>query len=92
MAVRWRTDVIYHGAMTQDELKAILERVLTWPSKRQEDAVRVLNEMEKQDAAPYRLTDEQALEVERRRADFAEGDERYATDEEMAAFWKKCGL
>jgi hypothetical protein len=48
--------------------------------------------MEKQHATPYRLTEEQALEVERRRADFAEGNERYATDEEMAAFWKKCGL
>jgi hypothetical protein len=31
-------------------------------------------------------------EVERRRTDFLSGKERYATDEEMAALWKKCGL
>ncbi len=78
--------------MTKEQVKEILDRVLTWPPKRQEDAVRVLSEMEEQDASPYRLTDEQVSEVERRRADFAAGRERYASDEEMAALWKKCGL
>jgi hypothetical protein len=78
--------------MTKDQVKEILDRVLTWPPKRQEDAARMLSAMEEQDASPYRLTDEQVLEIERRRADFAAGRERYATDEEMAALWKKCGL
>ena len=78
--------------MTKDQVKEILDRVLTWPPKRQEDAVRLLSDMEAQDASPYRLTDEQVAEVERRRADFAGGRERYATEEEMAALWKKCGL
>ena len=77
--------------MTKDQVKEILDRVLTWPAKRQEDAVRVLVEMEEQDASPYRLTDEQVTEVERRRSDFAAGLERNATDEEVAALWKKCG-
>jgi hypothetical protein len=31
-------------------------------------------------------------EVERRRAAAARGEEPYASDEEMAALWKKCGL
>jgi hypothetical protein len=48
--------------------------------------------MEEQNASSYRLTDEQVAEVERRRAGFSAGRERYATDEEMAALWKKCGL
>ncbi len=78
--------------MTKNQVKEILDRVLTWPPKRQEDAARVLSEMEAQDASPYRLTDEQVAEIGRRRADFAAGSERYATDEEMAALWKKCGL
>jgi hypothetical protein len=82
----------YSAVMTKDQVKEILDRVLTWPPKRQEDAVRVLTEMEEQDASPYRLTDERVAEVHRRRADFAAGRERYATDEEMAALWKKCGL
>jgi hypothetical protein len=78
--------------MTKEQVKEILDRVLTWPAIRQEDAARVLSEMEEQDASPYVLTDEQVEEVGRRRVDFAEGRERYATDEEMAALWKKCGL
>jgi len=78
--------------MTKNQVKEMLDRVLTWPPKRQEDAVRVLSEMEEQDESPRSLTDEQVEEVRRRRADFAAGKERYATDEEMAALWKKCGL
>ncbi len=78
--------------MTKDQVKEILDRVLTWPPNRQEEAARMLSAMEAQDASPYRLTDEQVAEIERRRADFTAGRERYATDEEMAALWKKCGL
>jgi hypothetical protein len=48
--------------------------------------------MEKEDESQHVLTDEQAEEVQPRRADFAAGRERYATNEEMAALWKKCGL
>lgn len=77
--------------MTREQVKEILDRVLTWPPERQEDAARVLTEMEEQDAAPYHLTDEQVEEVGRRRGDFREGTERNATDEEIAALWKKCG-
>jgi len=78
--------------MTKDQVKQILDRVLDWPPQRQEDAARMLREMEQQDASRYRLTDDQAAEVERRRADFRAGKERYATDEEIAALWQKCGL
>ena len=54
--------------MVSKVLKEILERVETWPEDRQEDAARVLIEMEEQDAIGYSLTDEQVAEVERRRA------------------------
>jgi DNA-binding PadR family transcriptional regulator len=78
--------------MTRDQVKKMLERVLAWPPERQEDAVRLLSKMEEQDNTIYRLTNEQVEEVERRRREFAEGRERYATDEEIAALWRKCGL
>jgi hypothetical protein len=58
----------YKRAMTKDQVKEVLDRVLTWPRKRQEDAARVLTAMEAQDASGYRLTDEQLAEVRRRRA------------------------
>jgi hypothetical protein len=42
--------------MKKDQIAAVLERVRTWPAARQEDAARLLLEMEAHDASPYRLT------------------------------------
>jgi hypothetical protein len=55
--------------MSREQVKAVLDRVLTWPSERQEDAAKVLLLMESQDESVYRLTDEQVEEVRRRVAD-----------------------
>jgi hypothetical protein len=55
--------------MSKEQVKAVLDRVLTWPAERQEDAAKVLMLMESQDESVYRLTDEQVEEVQRRRAD-----------------------
>jgi hypothetical protein len=55
--------------MSKEQVKAVLDRVLTWPSERQEDAAKILMLMESSDASIYRLTDEQVEEVQRRRAD-----------------------
>jgi hypothetical protein len=54
--------------MTKDQVKQILDRVLTW-SQQQADVVQMVELMEEQDRAPLRLTDEQAAEVGRRLAD-----------------------
>jgi hypothetical protein len=54
--------------MTREQVKKVLDRVLTWPPERQEDAARALSAMEEQDASGYQLTDEQLAEVRRRRA------------------------
>jgi hypothetical protein len=60
---------MYIVHMSREQVKAVLDRVLTWPSERQEDAAKVLSLMEAQDDSAYRLTDEQVAEVQRRRAD-----------------------
>jgi hypothetical protein len=52
--------------MTKEQVKEILDRVLTWPPERQADVVHVVEKMEEQDKSDLRLTDEQAAEVRRR--------------------------
>jgi hypothetical protein len=52
--------------MTKEQVKAILDRVLTWPEARQDDVARILLAMEEQDNSPLQLTEEQAAEVKRR--------------------------
>jgi hypothetical protein len=55
--------------MTKEQMKEILDRVLTWPSERQADVAEVVTLMEIQDQSAVRLTDEQAAEVRRRLAE-----------------------
>jgi hypothetical protein len=55
--------------MTKEQVKEILERVLTWPPERQAEVAEVVTLMEEQDKSALRLTDEQAAEVRRRLAD-----------------------
>ena len=74
------------------DLEQLIERVRHWPKERQEDAAEVLREMERQDKSGYRLTDAQAREVARIQQDIREGRATLATDEQMAALWKSCGL
>jgi hypothetical protein len=52
--------------MSKEQVKAILDRVLTWPEQRQEDAAKMLMLMESTDQSVYRLTDDQVAEVRRR--------------------------
>lgn len=78
--------------MDDKTLDEVIERVRLWPEERQRDAAEVLLEMERQDASRHRLSDVQADEVARIQHEFAEGRGVVATDEEMAALWKSCGL
>jgi uncharacterized protein YigA (DUF484 family) len=78
--------------MAAKNLEELMERVRHWPKQRQEDAAEVLLEMERQDTSGYRLTDAQAREVARIQAEIREGKTTFATDEQMAALWKSCGL
>jgi len=73
-------------------LEEVMERVRHWPRERQEDAAAVLLEMEWQDKSGHRLTDAQAQEVTRIQRQIREDTATFATDEQMAALWKSCGL
>jgi len=66
--------------MTKDQVKEVLDRVLTWPPERQADVVHMVELMEEQDRSDIRLTDEQVAEVRRRLAD---PDPKFLTLEEV---------
>jgi hypothetical protein len=68
--------------MTKEQVKEILDRVLTWPPERQSDAAEMLTLMEEQDKSDYQLTDEQAAEVRRR---FAKANPKYVSLAEVRA-------
>ena len=61
--------VCYLAAMTKDQVKEILDRVLSWPPERQADLAHVAELMEEQDKSALQLTEEQLAEVRRRRAE-----------------------
>ena len=63
----------YKRLMTREQIKAALDRVLTWPPERQKDALEFLNAIEALDRSAYGLTDEQETEVRRRLASPAQG-------------------
>jgi len=73
-------------------LREVIERVQTWPDDRQDDAARFLLDLEAQQTNAYRLTQEQVKEVEDTQRQLRDGSMKFATDDEMAAFWKQCGL
>jgi hypothetical protein len=54
--------------MTKEQVKRILDRVLTWPPERQADVAHMVEIMEEQDNSTLRLADEHLAEVRRRRA------------------------
>jgi len=55
--------------MTKDQVKEVLDRVLTWPLERQADVVHMVELMEEQDRSDLRLSDDEAAEVRRRLAE-----------------------
>jgi len=61
--------ICYNVFMTKEQVKAALDRVLTWPPERQEDAVEMLKAVEEQDTSSLRLSDAQLAELRRRRAE-----------------------
>jgi hypothetical protein len=61
------------------------------PEDRQEELAEALF-AHMADNQRIRLTDEQVEEVRRRQRELSEEKTRFATDEEMNALWKKCGL
>jgi predicted transcriptional regulator len=73
--------------MTKAEIDAVLDRVKTWPPERQEEAMRVLLELEAEDAGVYVLSDEERAAIEEGMEQARRGE--FATDEEVAALFNR---
>jgi len=71
-------------------LEQAIEKVQRLPETEQNRAVELLLGFADSGQARYRLTDEQLAEVERARQEAREG--KFASDEEMAALWRRFGL
>ena len=68
-------------------LEDMLKRVKSWPEQRQEDAVRVLEAMERTGLAPYEVTDEERAAIEIGLAQAKRGE--FVSDTDMDAFWNR---
>jgi hypothetical protein len=61
-------------AMTKHEIEAVLARVRTWPVDRQEDAARILLQMEEMDSEPAELTEEDRAALDEAEAEIERGE------------------
>lgn len=74
--------------MTKDQVKEVLDRVLTWPPERQEDAAQLLLELEAQGAF-YHPSDDEMAAIEEGLAQARRGE--FASADEIAALLKPGG-
>ena len=58
--------------MTKDQVREVLDRVLTWPPERQEDAAQLLLELEAREGELYHPSDDEWAAIEE---DFAKHGE-----------------
>jgi hypothetical protein len=79
------------GTMTK-RFEAAVAQVRELPEAEQDEIEELLFGLLSIGEADYALTPEQVAEVKRRQVDLQSGNSRLATDEEMEALWKKCGL
>ena len=72
--------------MTKQDVRAVLERVLSWPPDQQVEAAELLLALEAREGEFYHPTDEEWAAVQEGLAE-AERDE-FVPDEEMEKFWR----
>lgn len=71
-------------------LEHAIEKVKCLPTSAQDDVAHVLISIAEGGQTPYKLTDTQRVEVRAALAEVERGE--FATEQEMSALWKKCGL
>lgn len=75
--------------MSKEQIKAVLDRVLTWPSERQQEAAELLLMLEAHEGEFYHPSDEEWSAIKEGLDQAKRGD--FVPDDEMQAFWKSHG-
>lgn len=88
LAERWseRGGAIDVDIMTREQIKAVLDGVRSWPEEDQEELAEIAREIEARRKGMYVLSDEERTAIEE-----AERS-GMASEEEVAAFWKRRGV
>jgi hypothetical protein len=73
--------------MTKEQIKAVLERVLTWPPERQEEAADLLLHLEAQEGKLYHPSDEEWAAIQEGLDEASRGE--FISDEEVEALWTR---
>ena len=76
--------------MSREEIKAVLDRVLTWPPERQQEAAELLWTLEAHEGEFYHPSDDEWAAIREGLEQARRGD--LVPDAEMEAFWKSRGF
>jgi predicted transcriptional regulator len=72
--------------MTKQDVRAVLERVLSWPPEQQVEAAELLLALEAREGEFYHPTDGEWAAVQEGLAEAERGE--FVPDEEMEKFWR----
>jgi hypothetical protein len=75
--------------MTKEQIKAILDRVMSWPPDRQEHAAEMLLLLESREGEMYHPSDDEWEAIQQGLAEAERGE--FVSDEEMELLWKRLG-
>jgi predicted transcriptional regulator len=73
--------------MTKEQIKEVLDRVLTWPPERQQDAADMLLWLEAKEGEFYHPSDDEWAAIQEGLEQARRGE--FVAEEEMDAFWKR---
>lgn len=72
--------------MTKEQIDLVLESVRSWPQEDQEEPADIAREIEARRTGVYVLSDDEREAIAKARRS------RYATNDEVDAFWKRLGV
>jgi predicted transcriptional regulator len=73
--------------MSKDQIKEVLDRLLTWPPARQQDAAEMLLWLEAKEGELYHPSDEEWSAIQEGLDQAKRGE--FVPDDEMDEFWKR---